>query len=71
MKRILICLAALALLPSCTVIGGDLRDALKVQTHYTRQYVLACNPNVQDEQIRGIGERLLANCDSIDKLLEE
>ncbi len=70
MKRLLI-LAALALLPSCTVIGGDLKDALKIQTHYTRQYVAACSANAQDEQIKGIGDRLLANCDSIDKLLEE
>lgn len=71
MKRVLICFAALFLFGGCTVIGGDLKEALKIQTHYTREYVEATRMFTNDEQINGIGDRLLANCDQVDKLLEE
>ena len=65
-----ILLGFLLLGSGCTVIGGDLRDALMIQTHYTRQYVAATLPAVQNEEIKGVGVRLLANCDAVDKLVE-
>lgn len=72
MKRLLIGAVALVLLSGCTVISGDLKEALKAQTHYTRQYVQYMQPRCENlEEMHGVGERLLANCDSIDKLLEE
>ncbi|MFH0907806.1 MAG: hypothetical protein V1929_03460 [bacterium] len=70
MKRCLICLAALSMFSGCTVIGGDLRKALEIQTHYTRQYVAATLPTVQDEQTQGIGKLLVENSNKIDELLK-
>ena len=67
MKRLFGLFALLALC-SCTIIGQDLKDAIQLQTHYTRQYVLACPSS--DEQIKGIGERLIVNCDKLDQMVK-
>ncbi len=54
----------------CTGIPKKMRSALKIQTKYTRQYVKATLPKVTEEKTRGIGERVLENCDRIDAMIK-
>ena len=61
--------ALLLVLAGCHGMSAELKGALKIQTKYTRQYIEATMPGVKDEEIRGIGERLLENCDAIDELV--
>lgn len=71
MRTLMMALVALVLLGGCTVIGKDLREALEIQNHYTRQYVEFTLGAVNDEQMRGVGERLVENSKKIDEMIQE
>lgn len=70
MRRLLLAAFLILSCSGCTIIGGELKEALRIQNHYTRQYVAATLPNVQNEQIKGIGSLLEENSKKIDKMLE-
>jgi hypothetical protein len=71
MKRLFCTLTVCLLFCGCTVIGKDLREALQVQNHYTRQYVEFTKGSVNDEQMKGIGSLLVENSKKIDAMIKE
>ena len=69
---VLLALAFLSLFSGCYSMPDDLQRALVIQAEYTRAYVRAtCEFTGDDPKTRGIGERLVENCDAIEAMVAE
>lgn len=66
---VILAMLAIVLLAGCGGLSDSMKSALKIQTKYTRQYIKATLPGVEDDEMRGVGERLLVNSDKIDAMI--